>query len=564
MLTRGPMAGAVLFAALINLGGCQSAADDSTVNDSQLASAPSQSIVKGPSHWSGKVSYTDRLYHSTALTKEERQRPLQGVSLELLDTQLQPIATTQSDKNGHFSLTVDSHSHSSVSRIRFKATAITEGGYQLNLYNNGQQLYRHDHYLNDSTGDSEIELRFDDPSLAGGMNMLDVLTQAMQFLAAHRPDKPALPPLDIYWQAGESRGTYFCDEYDGIDCVNGPGMYVSDSRSDSDSYDDDVLWHEFGHYIEYALGISDSPGGYHFVTDEALDLRLSWSEGYASYVMAAIKQWLVAQTPEALSTTAHNRVTNYVDTRLFNGWSFDFANRDQGLCSGGDDCYLYASNEVAVSQILWQLDQAYGTEQLWPLIDQALPAAKAKGEWIHLERLWEAALARFGEPERPTLEAIFAERWVFMQPDAFESDNTLDATLPLNDCRDTAVNQTCLSQAHTLYGEGDIDVVRLQLADHRTYRIETFDLRNGADTLITLYSEGGGELLEDDDNDNRNYVTSPPDQLNDGSNLRSGLTFTPNRSGLFYVSVQSSPEQATLAPFAGKYGSYRLRVSVVR
>jgi hypothetical protein len=66
-----------------------------------------------------------------------------------------------------------------------------------------------------------------------------------------------------------------------------------------DRWDHDVLWHEYGHYVQQRLGTSASPGGQHAVHERLGEcpreqvgasclagdaaLRLAWSEGWASY-----------------------------------------------------------------------------------------------------------------------------------------------------------------------------------------------------------------------------------------------------------------------------------------
>jgi hypothetical protein len=56
---------------------------------------------------------------------------------------------------------------------------------------------------------------------------------------------------------------------------------------DTDEFDDHVIVHEWGHFLEDAISRSDSPGGQHGAGD-VLDPRLSWSEGYGDAIPAML------------------------------------------------------------------------------------------------------------------------------------------------------------------------------------------------------------------------------------------------------------------------------------
>ncbi|CAN5542133.1 hypothetical protein BH10ACT1_BH10ACT1_17970 [soil metagenome] len=57
-----------------------------------------------------------------------------------------------------------------------------------------------------------------------------------------------------------------------------------------DRFDPDVIGHEFGHYVQQSLAITENPGGSHTVGDNAAEthgkadgLRLAWGEGWPTY-----------------------------------------------------------------------------------------------------------------------------------------------------------------------------------------------------------------------------------------------------------------------------------------
>ncbi|UXR65571.1 hypothetical protein EZJ49_04815 [Bdellovibrio bacteriovorus] len=100
--------------------------------------------------------------------------------------------------------------------------------------------------------------------------------------------------VTVYWKAGFNPYSYFGS--------NSPLSFYSPGdrklfilggvsgdvkSSDTDHFDDSVILHEYGHFLEDVYGNSASPGGSHngnFV----IDARLAWSEGWANYLQAAV------------------------------------------------------------------------------------------------------------------------------------------------------------------------------------------------------------------------------------------------------------------------------------
>ncbi len=62
---------------------------------------------------------------------------------------------------------------------------------------------------------------------------------------------------------------------------------LGDDNTDTDEYDAHVLAHEFHHFIEDTISRTETTGGTHS-TDERLDLRLAFSEGFANAFSAMV------------------------------------------------------------------------------------------------------------------------------------------------------------------------------------------------------------------------------------------------------------------------------------
>lgn len=101
----------------------------------------------------------------------------------------------------------------------------------------------------------------------------------------------------IYWKPGFNPNTYlgasenntlsFYDpEEDKLYICGGVAGDVN--NKDTDHFDNSVIIHEYGHFLENHYSISDSPGGSHSGT-KALDPRLMLSEGFQNFFQAAVQ-----------------------------------------------------------------------------------------------------------------------------------------------------------------------------------------------------------------------------------------------------------------------------------
>lgn len=100
--------------------------------------------------------------------------------------------------------------------------------------------------------------------------------------------------VTAYWKQGFNPGTY-------VGVSSGLSFYMQGQHelyilggtngntktADTDHFDDSVIIHEYGHFLEDVYGKSASPGGSHngnFI----IDPRLAWSEGWANFLQGAV------------------------------------------------------------------------------------------------------------------------------------------------------------------------------------------------------------------------------------------------------------------------------------
>lgn len=101
--------------------------------------------------------------------------------------------------------------------------------------------------------------------------------------------------VTVYWKAGFNPYSYFGypNSLLSFYASSERKLYILGGKngdvktSDTDHFDNSVIIHEYGHFLEDIYGKSDSPGGSHN-GDMMIDPRLAWSEGWANFFQAAV------------------------------------------------------------------------------------------------------------------------------------------------------------------------------------------------------------------------------------------------------------------------------------
>jgi hypothetical protein len=108
-------------------------------------------------------------------------------------------------------------------------------------------------------------------------------------------------------------------------------------------YDDTVIGHEHGHFVSRNFSKDNSPGGQHLLGDNNQDIRLSWSEGYATYFASSARRRFSVANPGP---------TYYIDTSGAPGpGNLDFSYEIEGPSVGA----IGAASEVTVQALLWDV-----------------------------------------------------------------------------------------------------------------------------------------------------------------------------------------------------------------
>lgn len=119
-------------------------------------------------------------------------------------------------------------------------------------------------------------------------SILEVVQTAL--VKIHETDANlSLPDLNVYWSAAnvgasgdKTKGQITTSHYARGGLM--PGVFILGKADvDTDEFDQGVIGHEFGHYLQAQLSYSDSPGGAH-VHGDFKDASLAYSEGYGTAI----------------------------------------------------------------------------------------------------------------------------------------------------------------------------------------------------------------------------------------------------------------------------------------
>lgn len=232
------------------------------------------------------------VYGSTAA------KPVRGAAVEVLNATSTVLASTVTDGNGAYSVSVPSNTQVFV---RVKAQTVQGGSgatWDVSVRDNTQSdaIYAIDSPTL-STGSAAItrDLRaasgwngtsYGTTRAAGPFAVLDTVYTAMQKVLSVAP-ATAFPPLRVFWSinnvpASGNRALGQIGTTSFSNAGTGRAIYVLGKENvDTDEYDASVIAHEWGHYYQSAFSRDDSPGGDH-ATSQRLDRRLAFSEGWGN------------------------------------------------------------------------------------------------------------------------------------------------------------------------------------------------------------------------------------------------------------------------------------------
>jgi hypothetical protein len=250
------------------------------------------------------------------------ESPAREVTVQAIDSANGSVlATASTDANGNYSVTVPSNRNLF---IRARAEMIRTGtaptwNFSVRNNTNSDALYALDGTAASSgTANSTRNLRapsgfgttsYTGERAAAPFAILDTVFRAKELVLTATP-ATAFPALSLFWSE-DNRPTAgrFCPDDGDIgtssyivftggeedDCTppgsNADGIYILGdfTAGDTDEFDEPVIAHEFGHYVEDRFGRSDSLGGEHGGSASLLDPRVAFGEGWGNAFSSMVR-----------------------------------------------------------------------------------------------------------------------------------------------------------------------------------------------------------------------------------------------------------------------------------
>lgn len=485
----------------------------------------------------GSFRYIDREFDQTGFTGTEPPVPIRFANVEVRDANANGgkalLATGATDANGNFSIAVTDNKTRSV-YVRAVTASTAVPGLYLKVQN--RVTPKTPYAVASATINSHApNTNVNFGTLTGaigaggeGFNLYDVGLRAIDFIAALNGSRPTSGNiLTIEWQA----------------FAGGPtSAYNPSSKTvvvgDISAYNDTVVSHESGHYAFHVYSGSDSPGGSHHLTDCNQDLRLAYDEGRATWFGQSIRRHFGLPNPEIYVRTTGAPGPGNLD------FYFNVEDETPYYCNG-------ASSEVAVYTALWDINDAAGTADGTPGVDDDIIARPAADNWDvdknfvksalnkSLEDFWDGWFTR-GKGFKSEMIAAFQGTGVEYYTDPGEPNDSVAAALPVS--TNGTSHRTFFSDLNNDgVGAADNDYFAISASAGTTYTIDTLNLWSKADTSLQLLASDGSTVLAS--NDNR--------AAGDDSSL---IVYTATANGTLYI-------RSFHAAGFGIYGSYDLRLA---
>lgn len=463
----------------------------------------------------GKIQFEKRIYTNpltTNLNQVDQLTALDGATV-IATSQGSTVATTTTDSSGNYSFSFNFTGTFNL-LVQAKNDTIQVGNKIEESILSG--IYSNDIVkLQSSSGTYNKDISISENS--GAYNIYSQLKKGVDWFQSQSYSFTKTVKAVWPWS-----GTFFETGSNAIYLLG-----VMGTNTDPDEFDDDVILHEFGHFFAENFSVDHSLGGGHS-PDSKVDLRLAWSEGFATYVSCAIRG-----------------ETTYIDSSGFqsDGKSSVSAYDHSSPAVAATE----AHNEAAVTYILLEAAKKSNDASVISTVAgfKSLPTPLAN-EQISMDTfhdLWSGA----------NLVDYYLNRSMSYFNDSL-SGNTSSSPYQLSG------NQTLSNLSFYSNGGSDYFIASVNAGD--TLTLETLNTKNGALTSIHVYkgSTESDALLTSNDPTNGSLTDST-----------SKVSFSAESSGnyLFKVSRFNSssndygPYRSSYTKTVGRYGNYDIKFTVL-
>lgn len=242
------------------------------------------------------ATYQKRIMTSTGLGNAGAAQPIRYAEVEVTNSGGTTIQCGETNSSGQVSLQIPSSTSAHTVRIYSRANNSSAIASVLDAPENNNLYYIEASFTPDSSKSVSANAPVTGDILGGAFNILDQIVNANDLLRSKVSGFTVAPKVSAYWTKGFNPNSYFGSSQSGVSFYL-PGfsrLFIlggigGDTTSeDTDHFDDSVILHEYGHFLEDIFSITDSPGGSHS-GNSMIDPRLAWSEGWGNFFQGAVR-----------------------------------------------------------------------------------------------------------------------------------------------------------------------------------------------------------------------------------------------------------------------------------
>lgn len=260
--------------------------------------------ISGTAQYTAREPFGDK--SNGGLGAPGSARPIRRAEVRVTNSSGEVVQCTETDGSGAFSFTLPRGDGQFLVSVNSRAN---NNYFKATVFNAPEQNVFYAITQNVIASSSQnlgtLTANGDGDVLGGAFNILDQILEANDFLRSkvgncsssfsECPNFTVAPKVNVYWEAGFNPGSYFAGTgplsfylpgYSRLFILGGVNGDVN--SSDTDHFDNSVILHEFGHFLEDVVFKSDSPGGEHN-GNKVIDPRLAWSEGWGNFLQGAVQ-----------------------------------------------------------------------------------------------------------------------------------------------------------------------------------------------------------------------------------------------------------------------------------
>ncbi len=330
-----------------------------------IAALGAQSVRAATFQVTGTLQYQDRIWDKNGYTGTAVNRPIRQADVEVVNLGNSAVVGTGfTNATGQFTVSVTFTGNVSL-YVRVLSKTDLSPNYQITVLNDAGlssihagvtgNFPNHNPNQNLNVG-TWLFVDTDGFGVGQAFNVLDCAVDVYDWLS--QPQVLNRYPtvfefIQIQWSTTlNAPGSYYSGQFINIS---------SPVSGDTDGWSDTVILHELGHYVADVFHQDDNTGGQHFLGDSFQDPRLSYGEGYATYLCGEVRE------RRAVANGSDAHVSIYADLAMPPAlptaggleFSYDF---ETGLLGNGTSLgQIGQANETNITSTMWDLHDGSAT-----------------------------------------------------------------------------------------------------------------------------------------------------------------------------------------------------------